>query len=135
MEIGSKLRQARLNTSLTQEKVATIIHVSRQTISNWENEKSYPDILSIVQLSELYNVSLDVLLKDDEEILNYLDQSTNTVKSNQKLFIAISLNIILLLMMLFLNQLINENQALMIAFVIIGVMTTSLLFFQIMKKL
>ena len=59
MEIGKKLKSARLKAELTQESVADKIQVSRQTISNWENARSYPDIVSIVHLSNLYNISLD----------------------------------------------------------------------------
>ena len=44
-DIGSKIKAARLEKKLTQEQVAEILGVSRQTISNWENEKSYPDCL------------------------------------------------------------------------------------------
>lgn len=52
---------------MTQENVAEKINVSRQTISNWENEKSYPDIISVIELSNLYSISLDDLLKGDEK--------------------------------------------------------------------
>ena len=48
---------------MTQEQVAGLLEVSRQTISNWENAKSYPDIVSVIKLSECYDVSLDYLLK------------------------------------------------------------------------
>ena len=63
MEIGKKLKEARLNRDLTQEVIAEKLNVSRQTISNWENEKSYPDIISVIELSNLYSISLDDLLK------------------------------------------------------------------------
>ena len=53
MEIGKKLREARVTSGLTQEQVAEELHISRQTISNWENEKSYPDIASVVKMSDL----------------------------------------------------------------------------------
>ena len=66
MDIGNKLQRARTKANLTQEQVAEALCVSRQTISNWENEKTYPDIRSVVTLSDLYNVSLDYLLKDKE---------------------------------------------------------------------
>ena len=59
MEIGEKLREARVAAGQTQEKVAETIGVSRQTISNWENNRSYPDIISELSLSDLYHVSLD----------------------------------------------------------------------------
>ena len=69
MEIGKKLKEARLNRDLTQEVIAEKLNVSRQTISNWENEKSYPDIISVIELSTLYSISLDDLLKGDDAIL------------------------------------------------------------------
>lgn len=90
MNIGEKLHKARTESKLTQEQVAQALGVSRQSISNWENERTYPDIISIVKLSDLYNVSLDYLLKDKEEVkmtsyIDYLEESTNVVKSKQKL--------------------------------------------------
>ena len=90
MDIGNKLQRARIKANLTQEQVAEALGVSRQTISNWENEKTYPDILSVITLSDLYQVSLDYLLKEKEEksmtnYLDYLEESTNTVKSHNKL--------------------------------------------------
>ena len=90
MEIGSKLKEARMRTEYTQEQVSEAIGVSRQTISNWENEKSYPDIVSVIKMSDLYDVSLDYLLKGKEtkpmlSYMDYLEESTNTVKSKQKL--------------------------------------------------
>ena len=47
-DIGSKIKAARIEKKLTQEQVAELLGVSRQTISNWENEKSYPDIISVI---------------------------------------------------------------------------------------
>lgn len=90
MNIGDKLHQARIKASLTQEQTAEALGISRQTVSNWENQKTYPDIRSVVMLSDLYNVSLDYLLKAKEEpavsdYLNYLEESTDTVKSKTKL--------------------------------------------------
>ena len=88
MEIGKKLKEARLMCSMTQESVAEKLNVSRQTISNWETEKFYPDILYVLQLSDLYQVSLDELLKGDESMIQHLEDSTNTVKSNRKILLA-----------------------------------------------
>ncbi|MBQ8227535.1 MAG: helix-turn-helix transcriptional regulator [Clostridia bacterium] len=85
MDIGQKLKTARINCDLTQEFVAEKIGVSRQTISNWENNKTYPDIVSVIALSDLYSVSLDSLLKEDKKMVEYLEESTNIVKSKQKL--------------------------------------------------
>ncbi len=87
MNIGSKIRNARINASLTQEQAAEALGVSRQTISNWENEKTYPDIISVIRMSDLYSVSLDLLLKEEKVVsdyMNYLEESTNTVKIKKK---------------------------------------------------
>ena len=84
-DIGCKIKAARIEKKLTQEQVAELLGVSRQTISNWENEKSYPDIISVIKMSECYDVSLDYLLKGEEKMKNYydyLEESTNVVKSN-----------------------------------------------------
>lgn len=62
--IADKIKNARTIKKLTQEQVAEDLNVSRQTISNWENGKSLPDIVSIIRMSELYDLSLDELLKD-----------------------------------------------------------------------
>ena len=72
---------------MTQEQVAGLLEVSRQTISNRENAKSYPDIVSVIKMSECYDVSLDYLLKGEQKMntyYNYLEESTNVVKSNTK---------------------------------------------------
>ena len=88
MEIGSKIKKSRIDAKLTQEQAAEALGISRQTISNWENEKSYPDIVSVLKMSDLYGVNLDYLLKGDSPMKNYLDyieESTNVVKSKVKL--------------------------------------------------
>ena len=82
---AAKSRQPELKKKLTQEQVAELLGVSRQTISNWENEKSYPDIISVIKMSECYDVSLDYLLKGEQKMksyYDYLEESTNVVKSN-----------------------------------------------------
>lgn len=62
MKIGNNLEKFRTNMHLTQKSVANAIHVSRQTISNWEREISYPSLESLINLSCLYHVSIDQLL-------------------------------------------------------------------------
>ncbi|MGL5479995.1 MAG: helix-turn-helix domain-containing protein, partial [Clostridium sp.] len=67
MEIGKQIKKHRTEMKLSQDGLAEKIFVSRQTISNWENNKNYPDIKSLLLLSSLFNVSLDVLVKGDLE--------------------------------------------------------------------
>ena len=90
MDIGTKIKNARIDAQLTQEQVAEALGVSRQTMSNWENGKTYPDIVSVIKMSDLYAISLDHLLKGKEEVpvpnyIDYLEESTNTVRSQGKL--------------------------------------------------
>ena len=69
MELGKQIKMYRLENKLSQEELADRIYVSRQTISNWENDKNYPDINSLVLLSEVFKVSLDKLIKGDIEAM------------------------------------------------------------------
>ena len=67
MKLSKQIKKYRTETNLSQEELADKIYVSRQTISNWENEKNYPDIKSLVLMSEVFQVSLDNLVKGDLE--------------------------------------------------------------------
>ena len=135
MEIGKKLKNARIEAGLTQEKAAEKIDVSRQTISNWENEKSYPDIISVIALSDLYSVSLDELLKGDQKMAEHLEESTNVVKSNKKLTGAILLNIILMILLIALNMLLPEGTYYLVIVFCVVIMSSSALLNQIIKRI
>ena len=67
MELGSRIKELRKAQNFNQDELAEKLFVSRQTISNWENDKSYPDIQSVLLLSEIFGVSVDQLLKGDVE--------------------------------------------------------------------
>lgn len=67
MEVKEQIRAYRSSLGLSQEELAEAVYVTRQTISNWETGKSYPDIQSLLRLSALYGVSLDQLIKGDAE--------------------------------------------------------------------
>lgn len=75
MKIGEKLKENRTAAGLSQEALAQRIGVSRQTISSWENDRSYPDIGSILKLSDLYSLSLDELLKEDENMRKHIEKN------------------------------------------------------------
>ncbi|WP_294499965.1 helix-turn-helix transcriptional regulator [uncultured Gemmiger sp.] len=85
MNIGQKLKQARAKACLTQEQAAEALGVARQTVSNWENSRSYPDVVAVLAMSDLYHVSLDELLKGDRKMIDHLEQSTDTVASRGRL--------------------------------------------------
>lgn len=88
MEIEKKLKDARVNAGLTQEQLAEKIMVSRQTISNWENGKSLPDIVSIIKLSDLYQISLDDLLKGDKKMREKIEKDVKDARDNKRLILT-----------------------------------------------
>lgn len=67
MELGKQIKKYRGELGFSQEVLAEKIYVSRQTVSNWENNKNYPDINSLLRLSEVFGVSIDILIKGDVE--------------------------------------------------------------------
>ena len=80
MELGKQIKKYRQEAQLSQEELAERIYVSRQTISNWENDKSYPDVNSLVLLSETFQVSLDKLIKGDIDIMKDVIQREEVEK-------------------------------------------------------
>ena len=119
-----------MKSGFTQETVAERINVSRQTISNWENEKSYPDIISVIELSSLYSISLDDLLKGDERMMEHLEESTNVVKSNQKLIGAIILNIITVILLITLSKIYY-----LIMVFCLAIVSSAVLLYQIIRRI
>jgi len=69
LELHTQIKKYRTNMNLSQEELAEKVYVTRQTISNWENNRNYPDIHSLILLSSLFNISLDQLIKGDINIL------------------------------------------------------------------
>ena len=135
MEIGKKLKDARMRSGFTQESVAEKVNVSRQTISNWENEKSYPDIISVIELSNLYSISLDELLKGDEKMMEHLEESTNVVKSTRKLIGAILLNIITVILLVTLSMFVPDRSYYLLVVFCLAIASSSVLLYQMIKRI
>ena len=102
MEFGERLKKERLKMGFTQDQVANHFFVSRQTISSWENEKSYPDINSLIKLSDYYQISLDTLLKKDSGMKEYLEKK-EVVHSLKPTYVMLVINDVLFLCLLFLR--------------------------------
>lgn len=109
MMIADKIRNARMERDYTQEQVAEHLLVSRQTISNWENGKSLPDIISIIRMSELYGVSIDELLKGDKVLMEKIERDAMAVKSEKKIIKFAWGSIVLGTVMLVLGNLFRGN--------------------------
>ena len=135
MEIGKKLKDARMKSGFTQENVAEKINVSRQTISNWENEKSYPDIINVIELSNLYSISLDDLLKGDREMMEHLEECTNVVRSTRKLIDAIILNVITVILLITLSMFLPDKSYYLFVVFCLAIVSSSVLLYQIIKRI
>lgn len=99
--VGEQLAAARKARGLTQEQVATEFHVTRQTISNWEVGRSYPDIVSLIACSDYYGLSLDTLLKGDPKMVNDVEQKEAARKAARSMYFgSYAVNFALLVLVL-----------------------------------
>ena len=135
MDLGKKIMTMRNEKNLSQEQLAEKLNVTRQTISNWENGKFYPDIDSLVNLSKFFNVSVDVLLSYDDKVLDYLKDSTDIVKSNKNILYAVLLNILLIIAFIIVGIIFNESASIIIIIFTVSIISFSFLFYQIIKKI
>ena len=133
MKIGDKLKNARIKKTMTQEEVADKLYVSRQSISNWENNKTYPDIGNVLALSDLYEVSLDELLKGSDNFMEHLEESTNLVKSNKKLMAIIIVALLVMILLALFTEFLPEKINL-IAIFTLAVILTSLIYREIIRR-
>ena len=83
MELNEQIKKYRTEMNISQEELAEKIYVTRQSISNWENGKTYPDIHSLLLLSSLFGISLDQLVKGDIEIMKDLIKKEEIEKMNR----------------------------------------------------
>ena len=88
MNLGNKIQKIRKDNKISQEAFAESLNVTRQTVSNWENQKNYPDIETLILISDKYNISLDVLLKGDNLMIQKMNKK---IKNYKKLIIVIIL--------------------------------------------
>lgn len=93
MQLGQTIQKIRKENHLTQEEFAEIFHVTRQRVSNWENEKSYPDLLTLVAISDNFHISLDKMLKADIKMTEKLNKEIHWAKHMRMIF-AVVLGII-----------------------------------------
>lgn len=79
MNVGNQIKNHRRRMKLTQVELAEKLYISSQTISNWENERSYPDIHNLIALTILFNISLDELVKGDITNMKEIIKKVTTV--------------------------------------------------------
>ncbi len=97
MNLGKKIAKIRKDNKMSQDDFAEQFDVTRQTISSWENSKSYPDIETLIRISNKFDISLDILLKEDKNMVEQIDKK---VREGKKLKIVVSALVILILIII-----------------------------------
>ncbi|KRK95332.1 helix-turn-helix domain-containing protein [Companilactobacillus futsaii] len=129
MKFGNHLKQERLQRKFTQQKVAHDLNVSRQTISSWETEHSYPDIGSLIRLSDYYQVSLDQLLKEDTGMTEYLKKQEILKSIKPIIWILTAIDIIFLgFLILSLFNIIKLTTLVSVIIFVMGVLNITAMF-------
>lgn len=82
MNVGARIKKHREKQNISQDELALKVFVSRQTISNWETNKSYPDIKSLTMLSNIFHVTLDDFIKGDIEEMKKIVSKEKIEKFN-----------------------------------------------------
>ena len=98
MEIGKQIRKYRMEAKLSQDELADKVYVTRQTISNWENDRNYPDIRSLVLLSSVFGISLDMLVKGDVQTMkeHINAEDIRSFKRDQRIFLIMLAGMVVL---------------------------------------
>lgn len=94
MNIGLIIKSKRAQMNITQEELAKLLHVSRATISNWETGRNYPDIETIVLISEVLEISLDQLLKGDLEMVKNMNKQIKLSKKRKIIILILSIALV-----------------------------------------
>ncbi|MNQ47912.1 HTH-type transcriptional regulator ImmR [compost metagenome] len=80
MNIGKRIHEIRQKKNITQEQFAKDLAISRQAVSKWESGKAIPDIENLMYISNLYDVSLDELIKGDDKVGQKIVADANAKK-------------------------------------------------------
>lgn len=96
MEVGKRIREERERTGISQEELARQIFVSRQTVSNWETGKTCPDVQSLLLMSNLFDVSVDSLVRGDAETMSKAIENYELERYKIRMSMAAAAGLILL---------------------------------------
>lgn len=132
MEVGEKLRERRNTLHMTQDEVAEALGVTRQTISNWENGRSYPDIERIIRLSDIYQLSLDELLKGDNKMVHQLQKNTQQNRFIKTFSLLLLVNVVLMVGLIFASPL---SKIIWVLLFLLLMANTFSIFYLIIKKI
>ena len=115
MELGKNIAKIRKDNNLTQDDFAEKYFVTRQTISNWEIGKSYPDLETLVKISNDFNISLDILLKEDNKMVQEIDKGVKGARKYKNIlkYIIIFISIIILAFLVYLAMYLHFEKKVM----------------------
>ena len=97
MEIGNQIKQHRAALNLSQEELSEQIYVTRQTLSNWENGKTYPDVNSLLRLSNVFGVTLDELVKGDIPKMKEQIKQTDIIEFKRASYILTAMCLVMVI--------------------------------------
>lgn len=97
MDISNQIKTRREAMGLSQEQLAEKLYVSRQTISNWERDKTYPDVQSLLMLSVLFGTSIDTLVKGDVTVMEEAVERDRKYSGTRMLRLAVLMLALLVL--------------------------------------
>jgi transcriptional regulator with XRE-family HTH domain len=102
MEFGKRLTEMRKQRNMTQDDLAEKFHVTRQAISNWENGKNYPDVEMLIHISNEFNVSLDTMLKGDNDMVrNITKEQLMGKRQNRRTIITVIVTVLIMICIIF----------------------------------
>lgn len=128
MSIGQLIKKKRVEQNITQIELAKKVGVSRQTISNWENDRTLPDIDCLIELSAIYNLSIDQLISNNLPVSSQVESSTETIFLNRQL----KRNLIYILLLLLCVVIDISNASIVLLVIVLLIIKQSLFdFFQL----
>ncbi|AYW47565.1 XRE family transcriptional regulator [Tetragenococcus osmophilus] len=103
MKIGERLKKQREIKTWSQQELADKLHISRQSISKWEQDIALPSFANIVAISDLFGISLDELIREDEELMNKLKINQKFTPIEKIVWLSISISILIFAILLAFN--------------------------------
>lgn len=118
MNISEEIKNQRLKNNLTQEQLSELLNVSRSTVSSWEVGRNYPDLETIVAISDLFDISLDKLLRGDRKMIEQITDDTKLRKVQTKRIKLLSVGLTFIIIVLIIlgyksiynQEIVNANQ-------------------------
>ena len=144
MSLGEKLLSLRKKKGLSQEEVADLLHVTRQTVSKWETDQSTPDFDKVVPICKLYDISTEELFGEvavsEKEVINSSNDVVNYREYNQKkalyTTLAVMLYILSIVVIIFFSVVLRSPiVGVCVFFVVIAIATGMLIYIEMTKLL